>query len=146
MFASATSLLLSQCLNVCRYHSMTLLKFMGLITDFFGGKARMLAALSGQRVSPNPFPCCCCCCLPMVAINRYTPDTNLKVGLFKQLAVESEIVFGVLQLKRTFSCNDGSLCHLSVLVLEPLLPAPGAVYITNIRILNPQNTSTCIHI
>lgn len=93
MFASATLLLLSQRLNVCRYHSMTLLKFMGLITDFFGGKARMLAALSGQRVSPNPFPCCCCCCLPMVAINRYTPDTNLKVGLFKQLAVESEIEF-----------------------------------------------------
>ncbi|KAF3859860.1 hypothetical protein F7725_000115 [Dissostichus mawsoni] len=50
------------------YHSTTLLKFMGLITDFFGGKVRMLAALSGHQVSPDPFPCCCCCCLPMVAI------------------------------------------------------------------------------
>lgn len=43
---------------------------MGLITDFFGGKARMLAALAGQRVSPDPFPCCCCCCLPLVAVSR----------------------------------------------------------------------------
>lgn len=33
----------------------------------------MLAALSGQQVSPDPFPCCCCCCLPMVAISRYYP-------------------------------------------------------------------------
>ncbi|KAL4646256.1 organic solute transporter subunit alpha-like [Arapaima gigas] len=52
------------------YHSVTLLKFMGLITDFFGGKNRMLEALAEQTVSPNPFPCCCCCCLPMIAINR----------------------------------------------------------------------------
>lgn len=55
---------------LCRYHSITLIKFMGLITDFFGGKARMLAALAGQRVSPDPFPCCCCCCLPLVAVSR----------------------------------------------------------------------------
>ncbi|MBN3306637.1 OSTA protein, partial [Amia calva] len=52
------------------YHSITLLKFMGLITDFFGGKARMLEVLDGQKVSPDPFPCCCCCCLPMITINR----------------------------------------------------------------------------
>uniref|UniRef100_A0A3P9JHF9 Si:dkey-16n15.6 n=1 Tax=Oryzias latipes TaxID=8090 RepID=A0A3P9JHF9_ORYLA len=62
---------------LCRYHSITLLKFMGLITDFFGGKAFMLAALSGQKVSPDPFPCCCCCCLPMVAINRYSKSYKL---------------------------------------------------------------------
>ncbi|XP_070823647.1 organic solute transporter subunit alpha [Chaetodon trifascialis] len=59
------------------YHSITLLKFMGLITDFFGGKGHMLAVLSGQQVSPDPFPCCCCCCLPLVAINRYAADKSL---------------------------------------------------------------------
>uniref|UniRef100_A0A3B4ZS68 Si:dkey-16n15.6 n=1 Tax=Stegastes partitus TaxID=144197 RepID=A0A3B4ZS68_9TELE len=63
----------------CRYHSITLLKFMGLITDFFGGKARMLVALSGQQVSPDPFPCCCCCCLPMVAINMMAAVLQLSV-------------------------------------------------------------------
>uniref|UniRef100_A0A3P8T7Q1 Si:dkey-16n15.6 n=1 Tax=Amphiprion percula TaxID=161767 RepID=A0A3P8T7Q1_AMPPE len=62
-----------------RYHSITLLKFMGLITDFFGGKARMLVALSGQQVSPDPFPCCCCCCFPMVAINMMAAVLQLSV-------------------------------------------------------------------
>ena len=60
-----------------RYHSITLLKFMGLITDFFGGKARMLEVLSGEKLSPNPFPCCCCCCLPLLAINRYCTTETL---------------------------------------------------------------------
>lgn len=63
---------------LCRYHSITLLKFMDLITDFFGGSVRLLSALSGQLVSPDPFPCCCCCCLPMVAINRCTPHTHYR--------------------------------------------------------------------
>ncbi|XP_010746414.3 organic solute transporter subunit alpha [Larimichthys crocea] len=75
------------------YHSMTLLKFMGLITDFFGGKARMLAALSGQRVSPNPFPCCCCCCLPMVAINSSSRGWMMAAVL--QLSVVRSILFFV---------------------------------------------------
>ncbi|TMS15745.1 Organic solute transporter subunit alpha [Larimichthys crocea] len=72
---------------------MTLLKFMGLITDFFGGKARMLAALSGQRVSPNPFPCCCCCCLPMVAINSSSRGWMMAAVL--QLSVVRSILFFV---------------------------------------------------
>ncbi|XP_051280956.1 organic solute transporter subunit alpha [Dicentrarchus labrax] len=75
------------------YHSITLLKFMGLITDFFGGKARMLAALSGQRVSPDPFPCCCCCCLPMVAINSNSRGWMMAAVL--QLSIVRSILFFV---------------------------------------------------
>ncbi|XP_053552626.1 organic solute transporter subunit alpha [Bombina bombina] len=52
------------------YHSITLWKFMDLITDFFGGKAQMLEELEGQTVSPNPVPCCCCCCFPNIVVNR----------------------------------------------------------------------------
>ncbi|KAF6730228.1 Organic solute transporter subunit alpha [Oryzias melastigma] len=73
------------------YHSITLLKFMGLITDFFGGKAFMLTALSGQTVSPDPFPCCCCCCLPMVAINRSSRAWMMVAVL--QLSVVRSILF-----------------------------------------------------
>ncbi|XP_068454161.1 organic solute transporter subunit alpha [Clinocottus analis] len=75
------------------YHSITLLKFMGLITDFFGGKARMLAALSGQQVSPDPFPCCCCCCLPMVAISSNSLGWMMAAVL--QLSVVRSILFFV---------------------------------------------------
>ncbi|XP_073325799.1 organic solute transporter subunit alpha [Pagrus major] len=75
------------------YHSITLLKFMGLITDFFGGKARMLAALSGQQVSPDPFPFCCCCCLPMVAINSNNCVCMMAAVL--QLSVVRSILFFV---------------------------------------------------
>ncbi|XP_039657070.1 organic solute transporter subunit alpha isoform X1 [Perca fluviatilis] len=74
------------------YHSITLLKFMGLITDFFGGKARMLAALSGQHVSPDPFPCCCCCCLPMVTISR---SRGWMLAAVLQLSVIRSILFFV---------------------------------------------------
>ncbi|XP_067447248.1 organic solute transporter subunit alpha [Thunnus thynnus] len=75
------------------YHSITLLKFMGLITDFFGGKNRMLAALSGQQVSPDPFPCCCCCCLPMVAVNSSSRSWMMVAVL--QLSVVRSILFFV---------------------------------------------------
>ncbi|XP_041656063.1 organic solute transporter subunit alpha [Cheilinus undulatus] len=75
------------------YHSITLLKFMGLITDFFGGKARMLSALSGQQVSPDPFPCCCCCCLPMVSINSSSRGWMMAAVL--QLSVVRSILFFV---------------------------------------------------
>nr|XP_033484738.1 organic solute transporter subunit alpha isoform X2 [Epinephelus lanceolatus] len=74
------------------YHSITLLKFMGLITDFFGGKVRMLANLSGQQVSPDPFPCCCCCCLPMVAINS---SQGWMMAAVLQLSVVRTILFFV---------------------------------------------------
>ena len=59
------------CILLESYHSITLLKFMDLITNFFGGKTHMLEILAGEQVSPDPFPCCCCCCLPMIAINRH---------------------------------------------------------------------------
>ncbi|XP_073177417.1 organic solute transporter subunit alpha-like [Lepidochelys kempii] len=49
------------------YHSITLWKFLDLVTDFFGGSARMVQRLRGQQVAPNPFPCCCCCCLPNIS-------------------------------------------------------------------------------
>lgn len=73
------------------YHSITLLKFMGLITDFFGGKARMLSTLSGKQVSPDPVPCCCCCCLPMVAINSNSRGWMMAAVL--QLSVVRSILF-----------------------------------------------------
>lgn len=75
------------------YHSITLLKFMGLITDFFGGKARMLEILAGEQVSPDPFPCCCCCCLPMIAINRTSLGWMMAAVL--QLSVVRTILFFV---------------------------------------------------
>ncbi|XP_030047908.1 protein-serine O-palmitoleoyltransferase porcupine [Microcaecilia unicolor] len=53
------------------YHSITLWKFLALITDFFGGKTRMLEKLEGEKVAPNPIPCCCCCCLPNISVNRW---------------------------------------------------------------------------
>ncbi|KAG7250526.1 hypothetical protein CRUP_004077, partial [Coryphaenoides rupestris] len=75
------------------YHSITLLKFMGLITDFFGGKARMLEVLSGEKLSPDPFPCCCCCCLPMLAVTRC--NLNWMLAAVLQLSVVRSIVFFV---------------------------------------------------
>ncbi|XP_024914981.1 organic solute transporter subunit alpha isoform X2 [Cynoglossus semilaevis] len=74
------------------YHSITLLKFMELITDFFGGKTPMLAALSGQKVPPDPFPCCCCCCLPMVSINS---SRVWMMAAVLQLSVVRTILFFV---------------------------------------------------
>nr|XP_042701935.1 organic solute transporter subunit alpha-like [Chrysemys picta bellii] len=38
------------------YHSITLWKFLDLVTDFFGGSARMVQRLRGQHVAPNPSP------------------------------------------------------------------------------------------
>ncbi|XP_047461122.1 organic solute transporter subunit alpha [Mugil cephalus] len=73
------------------YHSITLLKFMQLITDFFGGKARMLATLSGKQVSPDPFPCCCCCCFPMVAVNSVSRAWMMAAVL--QLSVVRSALF-----------------------------------------------------
>uniref|UniRef100_A0A3Q4N6X0 Si:dkey-16n15.6 n=2 Tax=Neolamprologus brichardi TaxID=32507 RepID=A0A3Q4N6X0_NEOBR len=66
---------------------------MGLITDFFGGKVRMLAMLSGQQVTPDPFPCCCCCCLPMVTINSSSRAWMMAAVL--QLSVVRSILFFV---------------------------------------------------
>ncbi|XP_051525118.1 organic solute transporter subunit alpha-like isoform X1 [Myxocyprinus asiaticus] len=73
------------------YHSITLLKFMGLIKDFFGGKARMLEALAGEKVSPNPFPCCCCCCLPLFDINKTSVGWMMAAVL--QLSVVRTLLF-----------------------------------------------------
>ncbi|XP_068995370.1 organic solute transporter subunit alpha [Embiotoca jacksoni] len=80
-------------LCVCPVCFITLVKFMGLITDFFGGKSRMLAALSGQQVSPDPFPCCCCCCLPLVAVNSSSSSWMMAAVL--QLSVIRSILFFV---------------------------------------------------
>ncbi|XP_071331295.1 organic solute transporter subunit alpha [Trachinotus anak] len=90
------------------YHSVTLLKFMGLITDFFGGKDRMLGALSGQQVSPDPFPCCCCCCLPMVDINSSSRGWMMAAVL--QLSVVRSILFFltlVLWSDERYTYGDG---------------------------------------
>ncbi|XP_074930482.1 LOW QUALITY PROTEIN: organic solute transporter subunit alpha [Archocentrus centrarchus] len=97
-FTSLIALYVPRSSSLCNfiaslYHSITLLKFMGLITDFFGGKARMLAVLSGQRVSPDPFPCCCCCCLPMVTINSSSRAWMMAAVL--QLSVVRSILFFV---------------------------------------------------
>ncbi|TSW62378.1 Organic solute transporter subunit alpha [Bagarius yarrelli] len=73
------------------YHSITLLKFMGLIENFFGGKARMLERLAGEQVSPDPFPCCCCCCLPLININRTSLGWMMAAVL--QLSVVRTLVF-----------------------------------------------------
>ncbi|MCJ8734987.1 hypothetical protein PDJAM_G00241560 [Pangasius djambal] len=73
------------------YHSITLLKFMGLIEDFFGGKARMFEVLAGEKVSPDPFPCCCCCCLPLININKTSLGWMMAAVL--QLSVVRTLVF-----------------------------------------------------
>ncbi|MCI4380869.1 hypothetical protein PGIGA_G00244910 [Pangasianodon gigas] len=73
------------------YHSITLLKFMGLIEDFFGGKARMFEVLTGEKVSPDPFPCCCCCCLPLININKTSLGWMMAAVL--QLSVVRTLVF-----------------------------------------------------
>ncbi|KAJ0036115.1 hypothetical protein NQD34_004792 [Periophthalmus magnuspinnatus] len=75
------------------YHSFTLLKFMGLITDLFGGQDTMMRVLSGQTVSPDPFPCCCCCCLPLVAVNRSSQAWMMAAVL--QLSVVRSVLFFV---------------------------------------------------
>ncbi|XP_036388340.1 organic solute transporter subunit alpha [Megalops cyprinoides] len=93
---SITALYVPRSSSLCNfiaslYHSITLLKFMGLITDFFGGKARMLEALAGQQVSPDPFPCCCCCCFPLISINRTSLGWMMAAVL--QLSVVRTILF-----------------------------------------------------
>ncbi|KAM9786152.1 organic solute transporter subunit alpha [Neosynchiropus ocellatus] len=97
-FTSLIALYVPRSSSLCNfvaslYHSITLLKFMGLITDFFGGKTRMLAALSGKKLSPDPFPCCCCCCLPMMAIN--SSSHNWMMAAVLQLSVIRSILFFV---------------------------------------------------
>ncbi|XP_066500387.1 organic solute transporter subunit alpha [Hoplias malabaricus] len=67
------------------------MKFMCLIKNFFGGKARMLEALAGEQVSPNPFPCCCCCCLPLISINRTSIGWMMAAVL--QLSVVRSLLF-----------------------------------------------------
>ncbi|XP_028669511.1 organic solute transporter subunit alpha [Erpetoichthys calabaricus] len=75
------------------YHSITLWKFLALITDFFGGKSQMLVVLEGQLVSPNPFPCCCCCCFPMITVNR--SNIRWMTAIVFQLSVVRTILFFV---------------------------------------------------
>ncbi|XP_053328778.1 organic solute transporter subunit alpha-like [Spea bombifrons] len=75
------------------YHSITLWKFLDLITDFFGGKARMLEELEGQMVSPNPAPCCCCCCFPNIVVNR-TSIRWMNIAVY-QLSVVRTLLFFV---------------------------------------------------
>ncbi|XP_022597464.1 organic solute transporter subunit alpha-like isoform X2 [Seriola dumerili] len=112
-FTSLIALYVPRSSSLCNfiaslYHSVTLLKFMGLITDFFGGKARMLSALSGQQVSPDPFPCCCCCCcLPMVAINS---SRGWMMAAVLQLSVVRSILFFVtlvLWTDERYAYGDG---------------------------------------
>ncbi|XP_060786807.1 organic solute transporter subunit alpha [Neoarius graeffei] len=93
---SITALYVPRSSSLCNfiaslYHSITLLKFMGLIENFFGGKARMVAVLAGEQVSPDPFPCCCCCCLPLININRTSLGWMMAAVL--QLSVVRTLVF-----------------------------------------------------
>ncbi|XP_069502820.1 organic solute transporter subunit alpha-like [Ambystoma mexicanum] len=74
------------------YHSITLWKFLALITDFFGGKAQMLEQLEGEEVAPNPFPCCCCCCLPNISVNRVTMRW-MTIAVFQLSAVRTILFF-----------------------------------------------------
>ncbi|KAM4695978.1 organic solute transporter subunit alpha-like [Rhinophrynus dorsalis] len=74
------------------YHSITLWKFLDLITDFFGGKARMLEELEGQKVSPNPAPCCCCCCFPNIVVNRTTLRW-MNIAVYQLSAVRTLLFF-----------------------------------------------------
>ncbi|KAM8934783.1 organic solute transporter subunit alpha-like [Pelodytes ibericus] len=75
------------------YHSITLWKFLDLITDFFGGKARMMEQLEGQMVPPNPAPCCCCCCFPNIVVNR-TSVRWMNIAVY-QLSVVRTLLFFV---------------------------------------------------
>ncbi|XP_063289210.1 organic solute transporter subunit alpha-like isoform X1 [Pelobates fuscus] len=75
------------------YHSITLWKFLDLITDFFGGKARMMEELEGQMVSPNPAPCCFCCCFPNIVVNR-TSVRWMNIAVY-QLSVVRTLLFFV---------------------------------------------------
>nr|XP_033779212.1 organic solute transporter subunit alpha-like isoform X2 [Geotrypetes seraphini]XP_033779220.1 organic solute transporter subunit alpha-like isoform X2 [Geotrypetes seraphini] len=74
------------------YHSMTLWKFLALITDFFGGKTRMLEELEGEKVAPNPVPCCCCCCLPNISVNRVSLRW-MTIAVFQLSAVRTILFF-----------------------------------------------------
>ncbi|KAF7695315.1 organic solute transporter subunit alpha isoform X2 [Silurus meridionalis] len=93
---SITALYVPRSSSLCNfiaslYHSLTLLKFMGLIENFFGGKTRMLEVLAGEQVSPDPFPCCCCCCLPLININR--TSLGWMTAAVLQLSVVRTLVF-----------------------------------------------------
>ncbi|XP_064155866.1 organic solute transporter subunit alpha [Anguilla rostrata] len=93
---SITALYVPRSSSLCNfiaslYHSITLFKFMGLITDFFGGKARMIEVLAGQQVSPDPFPCCCCCCMPLIAISSFS--LGWMTAAVIQLSVVRTILF-----------------------------------------------------
>ncbi|XP_069065645.1 organic solute transporter subunit alpha-like isoform X1 [Pleurodeles waltl] len=74
------------------YHSITLWKFLALITDFFGGKVQMLEQLEGEQVAPNPFPCCCCCCLPNISVNRVSMRW-MTIAVFQLSAVRTILFF-----------------------------------------------------
>ncbi|KAK1801298.1 hypothetical protein P4O66_022981, partial [Electrophorus voltai] len=106
------------------YHSITLLKFMGLITNFFGGKAQMFEVLAGKQVSPNPFPCCCCCCLPLININRTSLGWMMAAVL--QLSVVRTLLFFitlVLWTDEQYDYGDsGILETMGALKVVPCTP------------------------
>ncbi|XP_068105986.1 organic solute transporter subunit alpha-like [Hyperolius riggenbachi] len=90
------------------YHSITLWKFLDLITDFFGGKAQMLEVLGTQTVSPNPPPCCCCCCFPNIRVNR----SNLRwmnIAVYQLSVVRTLLFFVGLILWTDDKYDYGSL-------------------------------------
>ncbi|PIN99472.1 hypothetical protein AB205_0197990 [Aquarana catesbeiana] len=83
------------------YHSITLWKFLELITDYFGGKGQMLEVLGHQTVSPNPPPCCCCCCFPNIQVNRHSQRSPPYIrcpqrspSLYQAIPVESLFTSG----------------------------------------------------
>ncbi|XP_072102790.1 organic solute transporter subunit alpha [Mobula birostris] len=94
------------------YHSITLWKFLGLITDFFGGKARMLERLAGEQVSPGPFPCCCCCCCPFIAVTRVSLRW-MTVAVFQLSVVRTALFFVMLVLWTDEKYDYGEVGFLS---------------------------------
>ncbi|XP_051864927.1 organic solute transporter subunit alpha [Pristis pectinata] len=94
------------------YHSITLWKFLGLITDFFGGKGRMLEQLAGEEVSPSPFPCCCCCCCAMISVSRLSLRW-MTVAVFQLSVVRTVLFFVMLVLWTDEKYDYGEVDFLS---------------------------------
>uniref|UniRef100_A0A8C8RK73 Organic solute transporter subunit alpha-like n=1 Tax=Pelusios castaneus TaxID=367368 RepID=A0A8C8RK73_9SAUR len=92
------------------YHSITLWKFLDLVTDFFGGTTHMIQSLEGQHVAPNPFPCCCCCCLPNISTSR----SNLRwmtLAVYQLSLIRTVLFFITLILWTEEKYNYGDVSY-----------------------------------
>ncbi|XP_019622617.1 PREDICTED: organic solute transporter subunit alpha-like isoform X1 [Branchiostoma belcheri] len=86
------------------YLAFAMLIFFSLLTDYYGGKERLIEELSNTDIKYNTPPCCCCCfCIPKSRLNRRVHG-NLRI-----LVLQYTIVRPLLEYIGDVAGADGRL-------------------------------------